>query len=260
MLFIDTHSHLYSEEFNNDYVDVINRCDEAGVTRLIMPDIDSLSRPAILNLANLYPEKLFPCIGLHPTSVNENYKTELKLIENELASNSKQFCAIGEIGIDLYWDQQFEKEQFDALRIQVEWAKDLNLPVIIHIRNAIDKTIAALEPLADNRLRGVFHCFSGNIEHAQKAINMGFMIGIGGVVTFKKSDLPTIVKEIDLKNILLETDCPYLAPVPHRGKRNESSYIPLIAQTIANIKNISVEEVANVTTQNAEQLFMINVK
>jgi len=256
MQFVDTHSHIYAEEFDTDRHEAISRCFEAGVTRMILPDIDATSRQAMLSLADSQPQHFFPCAGLHPTSVGPSYKNDLKAVETMLAENRK-FYAVGEIGIDLYWDQTFEKEQFDAFTTQVKWAKELNMPIIVHIRNAIEKTISALEPLADNRLRGVFHCFSGTLEQAQQAINMGFMLGIGGVLTFKKSNLPDIVSKITIDNLILETDCPYLAPVPHRGKRNESSYIPLIAQKMAEVKNISIEEVALQTTLNAERLFGI---
>lgn len=254
MEFIDTHSHLYAEEFDADREEAVHRCFEAGVNRLILPDIDATSRQAMLDLAAAYPQQFFACAGLHPTSVDGNYHNALGEVEKMLAGN-RHFAAIGEIGIDLYWDQTFEREQFDAFAIQVKWAKELNLPIIVHIRNAIDKTIAALEPLADNRLRGVFHCFSGTVEQARKAISMGFMLGIGGVLTFKKSDLPTVVEQIDIQHLLLETDCPYLAPSPHRGQRNESCFLPLIAQKLSEIKHISIESVAAQTTANAERLF-----
>ena len=254
MDFIDTHSHLYAEEFDNDRAEAINRCLEAGVNRLILPDIDATSRQAMLDMAASDPKHFFPCAGLHPTSVDGDYKAGLKQVETMLASGQR-FYAVGEIGIDLYWDQTFEREQFDAFATQIRWAKELGLPIIVHIRNAIEKTIAALEPLADDRLRGVFHCFSGTLEQAQKAISMGFMLGIGGVLTYKKSELPSIVEQIDIQHLLLETDCPYLAPVPHRGKRNESSYLPFVAQKLAEIKQVSIDEVAARTTANAEKLF-----
>lgn len=256
MYFIDTHSHIYAEEFDNDRTEAIARCFESGVEKLILPDIDASSRQAMLNLAASDPSHFFPCAGLHPTSVDNDYKTALKQVETMLASN-QHFYAIGEIGIDLYWDQTFEREQFESFTIQVQWAKELGLPIIVHIRNAIEKTIAALEPLADNRLRGVFHCFSGTLEQARQAIDMGFKLGIGGVLTFKKSDLPSVVEQIDIEHLLLETDCPYLAPVPHRGQRNESSFLPFVAQKLAEIKHISIEEVAEQTTLNAEQLFCL---
>lgn len=253
MDFIDTHSHLYAEEFDADRDEAVKRCFEAGVNRLILPDIDATSRQAMLDLAAAYPKNFFPCAGLHPTSVDGNYKAALGEVEAMLAKGG--FCAVGEIGIDLYWDQTFEREQFDAFATQVRWAKELGLPVIIHIRNAIEKTIAALEPIADSLLRGVFHCFSGTVEQARQAIDMGFMLGIGGVLTFKKSDLPAVVEQIDIQHIILETDCPYLAPVPHRGQRNESSFLPFVAQKLADIKQINIEEVAARTTANAEKLF-----
>ncbi len=254
MRFIDTHSHIYSEEFDADRTDAVNRCTAAGVTRLILPDIDATSRQAMLNLADSNPAMFFPAAGLHPTSVGAQYKADLQAVEKMLGSGRKLY-AIGEIGIDLYWDKTFEREQFDAFIAQVKWAKELRLPIIVHIRNAIEKTIAALEPLADSNLRGVFHCFSGTLQQAQQAISMGFMLGIGGVLTFKKSSLPEVVRQINLDKLLLETDCPYLAPVPHRGKRNESSYIPIIARKLAEIQGITIEEVARQTTRNAEVLF-----
>ena len=254
MDFIDTHSHIYSEEFDSDRDEAIKRCFDAGVNRLILPDIDAASRQAMLKLADSDPQHFFVCAGLHPTSVDGSYRAALKDVET-LLSSGRRFCAVGEIGIDLYWDQTFEREQFDAFAVQVQWAKDLGLPVIIHIRNAIEKTIAALEPFADSRLRGVFHCFSGTVEQARQAISMGFMLGIGGVLTFKKSDLPAVVEQIDIQHLLLETDCPYLAPVPHRGQRNESSFLPLVAQKLAEIKQISIEDVAALTTANAERMF-----
>ena len=254
MDFIDTHSHLYAEEFEADREEAVRRCFEAGVNRLILPDIDATSRQAMLDLAEAYPKQFFPCAGLHPTSVDGKYKTALKEVEKMLASG-REFAAVGEIGTDLYWDQTFEREQFDAFVVQVGWAKDLGLPIIVHIRNSMDKTIEALEPLADSRLRGVFHCFSGTVEQARRAIEMGFMLGIGGVLTFKKSDLPTVVEQIDMRHLLLETDCPYLAPAPNRGKRNESSFLPFVAQKLSEIKGISIEDVAAKTTANAERLF-----
>ena len=256
MTLIDTHSHLYAEEFDTDRTEAIARCFESGVDRLILPDIDATSRQAMLDLAASDPLHFFPCAGLHPTSVDGDYKTALKQVETMLSGNQR-FYAIGEIGIDLYWDQTFERQQFDAFATQVQWAKELGLPVIVHIRNAIEKTISALEPLADSRLHGVFHCFSGNIEQARQAIDMGFKLGIGGILTFKKSDLPSVVEQIDIQHLVLETDCPYLAPVPHRGQRNESSFLPLVAQKLAEIKHISVEEVAKQTTLNAEKLFKL---
>lgn len=254
MEFIDTHSHLYAEEFDADRAEAVKRCFESGVNRLILPDIDATSRQAMLDMAMSDPEHFFPCAGLHPTSVGADYKADLKAVEKMLSCGTK-FYAVGEIGIDLYWDQTYEREQFDAFATQVKWAKELQLPIIVHIRNAIDKTIEALEPLADERLRGVFHCFSGNAEQAKRAIDMGFMLGIGGVLTFKKSELPSVVSRIDISHLLLETDCPYLAPVPHRGQRNESSFLPCVAQKLAEIKGTTIDDVALQTTRNAERLF-----
>lgn len=254
MEFIDTHSHLYAEEFDADRAEAVKRCFESGVNRLILPDIDATSRQAMLDMANSDPLHFFPCAGLHPTSVGADYKVDLKAVEKMLSCGTK-FYAVGEIGIDLYWDQTYEREQFDAFATQVKWAKELGLPIIVHIRNAIDKTISALEPLADSRLRGVFHCFSGNAEQAKRAIDMGFLLGVGGILTFKKSELPAVVENIDIEKLILETDCPYLAPVPHRGQRNESSFLPCVAQKLAEIKGTTIDNVALQTTRNAERLF-----
>ncbi len=256
MDFIDTHSHIYSEEFDPDRSKAVQRAFEAGVTKIILPDIDASSRPAMLSLADSMPNHFFPCSGLHPTSVGINYKNDLNDVE-KLLSSERRFYAVGEIGIDLYWEQTFENQQFDAFKTQIEWALQLHLPIIVHVRNALEKTLAAIEHFAGSGLTGVFHCFSGSVEQAQLAVDMGFLLGIGGVVTFKKSTLPEVVEKIDIRHLLLETDCPYLAPVPHRGQRNESSYIPIIAQKIADIKQLSVNDVANQTTANARQLFGI---
>ena len=252
MKLADTHIHLYSQEFNTDRKFLIQRAIDAGITRFFLPNIDSSSISPMLLLSQQYPEHCFPMMGLHPCSVKENYKETLAIMEQHLAL--QKYYAIGEAGIDLYRDKTFIKEQEDAFRIQIEWAIQLNLPIAIHSRNSFDNIYTILAQIS-NPLRGIFHCFSGTMEEARKIIDLGFHLGIGGVVTFKNSGLDKIVQQIDLKHIVLETDAPYLAPVPWRGKRNEPAYLLNVAQRVAELKNISVEEVAEITTGNAKNLF-----
>lgn len=255
MQLIDTHAHLYAKEFEEDRKEVIEKAIALGITQFFLPNIDSSSIPALLGLSVLYPKNCFPMMGLHPCSVNEDYESELNIVEQWLSE--KRFCAIGEIGIDLYWDKTFFQQQQIAFRKQIEWAKKCHLPIIIHSRNSFEEVMEIVTEYNDNNLKGIFHCFSGNREEAERVIALrGFKLGIGGVVTFKNSGLDKVVEGIDMKHMVLETDAPYLAPVPHRGKRNESSYLLLIAQKIAAIKNISVEEVATITTQNAQDLLV----
>lgn len=253
MFLTDTHTHLYLDEFNADRVEVIQRAMEQDVRSMLLPNIDSSSINDLLQLCEQFPENCFPMMGLHPTSVKENYKDELEIVDHWL--QKRTFYAIGEIGIDLYWDKTFRKEQEIAFAEQIELAKKYQLPIVIHMRNSFDEIYDILQDHISAELTGVFHCFTGSMEHAIKIIDMNFMLGIGGVVTFKNSGLDEIVKNIELKHIILETDSPFLAPVPYRGKRNESAYIRLIAKKIAEIKNISVNEVARITTHNANQLF-----
>lgn len=254
MILTDTHTHLYSEQFNDDIDTVIQNCIEKGITRLFLPNIDSSSIEGMMKLGTDYPDNCFPMMGLHPTSVGENYKEELALVEEWMTK--QQFCAVGEIGIDLYWDKTFLKEQQEAFRFQIELAKKYNLPFVIHCRDAFDEIFEILDELNDDKMRGIFHCFAGTVEQASHIINYGdFKIGIGGVVTFKNSGLDKVVKQIDLKHLVLETDSPYLAPTPYRGKRNESTYLYTIAEKVADIYNISIEKVAEVTTENSKQVF-----
>lgn len=261
MNYIDTHSHLYSEEFLEDIDQVILRAKEAKVAKIILPNIDVDSIEQMISLSKK-DNCFYPTLGLHPTSVDSNYLSQLKNIE--LYLQKVKIYAIGEIGIDLYWDKTYVNEQIHAFETQVQWAIDLDLPLIIHIRKGFEQTFESLGKLKDNlkssnkKFSGVFHCFSGDRNQAKKAIEMGFKIGIGGVVTFKNASLAQIASEIDLKDIVLETDAPYLPPVPYRGMRNESSYIPIIAQKISEIKNIDIEEVASVTTKSAEEVFFLN--
>jgi len=221
---------------------------------MLLPNIDSNSIDGMLELCENYPENCFPMMGLHPGSVKENYPEELKLVE-EWLNRDKRFIAIGEIGIDLYWDKAFQEEQKIVFRMQLQMAKARQLPVVIHSRNSFTEIMQILEDELSPGLEGVFHCFTGNIEQAKKIIDSGFKLGIGGVVTFKNSGLDMVIPQVGLEHILLETDAPYLTPVPYRGKRNESSYVYYVAERIAEIKNTSIEEVATITTKNAKELF-----
>jgi len=254
MILTDTHTHLYSEQFNEDIDQVISNCIDKGITRLFLPNIDSESIDGMMQLGVKYPKNCFPMMGLHPTSVKENYKEELALVKEWMGKH--QFCAIGEIGIDLYWDKTFLAAQQDAFRFQIELAKQYNLPFVIHCRDAFDEIFEILDELNDDKMRGIFHCFTGTIEQANHVINYGgFKIGIGGVVTFKNSGLDKVVEQIDLAHLVLETDSPYLAPTPFRGKRNESTYLYNIAERVGEIKGVSIEKVAEITTENSQQVF-----
>jgi len=253
MYFVDTHTHLYSSKFDSDRDEMINRTLSENVKKLCLPNIDSESIEGMLALEEKYPDNCFPMMGLHPCSVKEDFEKELYIVEEWLSK--RKFVAVGEMGTDLYWDKTFFPQQQEAFRVQVNLAKKYDLPIVIHCRDSFRETIELLEPLKDEKLRGIFHCFTGTIAEAEEAIQMGFLLGIGGVLTFKKSGLDAALALIDLKHLVLETDSPYLSPTPHRGKRNESSYIPLIAQKLAEVKQCSVEEIAKQTTQNAEQLF-----
>lgn len=252
-MFIDTHTHLYSEEFNADRANVIKKAISAGVTKLYLPNIDSTSIDGMLALEKEYPQNCFPMMGLHPCSVNENVEAELNLVGDWLAK--RKFSAVGEIGIDLYWDKTFFEQQKMAFKKQIDWALQYDLPIVIHCRDAFDEIFEILT--AYPKLpKGIFHCFSGNLEQANKIIeHTQFKLGIGGVVTFKNSGLDKVVEQIDMKHLVLETDSPYLAPVPFRGKRNESGYLMMVAEKVAQIKNSSIAEVAEITTKNAEEIF-----
>ncbi len=253
MRLIDTHTHFYSKEFEPDFEQALQRARNAGIARFYMPGIDSTVIDAMLRLEKLFPAEFFPMMGLHPGSVNENYLEELKIVEEYLSK--RKFVAVGEIGLDFYWDTTFVKEQYNAFDKQMELALQYQLPIVIHTRNAMRETIEAVKPFAARGMKGIFHCFGENNEIAKQIINIGFYLGIGGVLTYKKANVPPALKDIDLKHIVLETDAPYLSPVPYRGKRNESSYLVNIAEKLAEIKNIPVEEVARITTENAEKIF-----
>lgn len=255
MILTDTHTHLYSKEFDQDRRQVLQNAMSQQVTRFFIPAIDSSHTHAMYRLEADYPENIFLMMGLHPTSVKENYKEELQHIEQEF--NKRNFYAVGETGIDLYWDKSLLKQQQDAFHWQIQLAKSKGLPVVIHCRDAFDEVFEVLESEKDDKLFGIFHCFTGNLEQAKKAVHYNMKLGIGGVVTFKNGGLDTFLNEIPLEAIVLETDAPYLAPAPYRGKRNESSYIPIIANKVAGIYNLSLEEVAAVTTANSADIFKV---
>lgn len=253
MFLIDTHTHLYSEEFDQDRDAAITRCLENGINKLYLPNVDSESIPRMLYLEKAYPEVCIAMMGLHPCSVKENYKEELTIVKEWL--DKRPFVAVGEIGVDLYWDKTFINEQLEAFNLQMDWAIEKNIPIVIHCRDAFDEIFEVLSK-RDKLPTGIFHCFSGDLEQANKIIDLGgFKLGIGGVLTFKNSGLDKVVEQIDLKHLVLETDSPYLAPMPHRGKRNESSYTKLVAEKLAAIKSCSMEEIAEITTQNAKEVF-----
>jgi len=256
MELIDTHTHLFLEEFNDDRGQIIKEAQGKGINRFFLPNIDSGSIDSVMKLSKEFPGICYPMIGLHPTSVKENYIEELDLVVEYLKND--KFYGIGETGIDLYWDKTFITQQEEAFRFQIELAKQNALPIIIHVRDSFDEVFEIVDKLNGNNLNGIFHCFSGNYEQAQKIIGYGgFKLGIGGVVTFKNSGLAEIVSKIGLEHLVLETDSPYLAPVPYRGKRNKSSYLIEIATKIAEVKGISIEEVAMRTTENAKEVFKL---
>jgi len=251
---IDTHAHIYSEEFDNDRAAVIQRAIDAGVKKIVLPNIDSQSLPRMLELENDYPDYCYATIGIHPTSVKSDYLAELEIVRSELKRRS--FLAVGEIGIDLYWDKTFLKEQLIAFQQQIDLALQYHLPVIIHVRNSFSETMAALAPYKNSGLKGIFHSFAGTKEEAEAVINFGgFLLGINGIITFKNSGLSEVIKDIELKHLVLETDAPYLTPAPFRGKRNESAYLELILTKVAATFSTTYDTVINTTTQNAQNLF-----
>lgn len=253
MILTDTHTHLYSKEFDKDREERIQAAIDKGISRFFIPAIDSETTNAMYELEKAFPENVFLMTGLHPTSVKENYQEELKHIEDQLKKRS--FYAIGEIGIDLYWDKSLLKEQQIAFKHQIKLAKANNLPIVIHCRDAFDEVFEVLESEKGEDLYGIFHCFTGNLEQAQQAISYNMKLGIGGVVTFKNGGLDKFLSEIPISNIVLETDSPYLAPTPFRGKRNESAHIQLIAEKVASLYKLDLEEVAAITTKNSNDIF-----
>jgi TatD DNase family protein len=252
-MFTDTHTHLYDEQLKPDIEAAIQRAVDASVTKMYMPNCDSTTIEGMLDIESRWPAHCFAMMGLHPCYVKEKYKEELAIVEQWLSQ--RKFSAIGEIGLDYYWDLSFKDQQIEAFEQQIDWALQYDLPIVIHSRESTQDCIDVVHKKQNGSLKGIFHCFSGTIEEAKQVMDLGLYLGIGGVVTFKKSTLADIVKEIPPEHIVLETDAPYLAPVPYRGKRNESSYIPLIAAKISELKGLDIAEIARITRQNAEKIF-----
>jgi TatD DNase family protein len=255
MILIDTHCHLYAEEFATDIDEVIKRATAEGVDKFYLPAIDSTTHMQMIALEENYPGKCIAMMGLHPCYVKENYLNELQLVKDWLAK--KKFAAIGEIGLDFYWDKTFVTEQHDAFRQQMELALQYKLPIVIHTRKAMPETIATVKEYAAKGVTGIFHCFGGNYKEAVEIIDMGFYLGIGGVLTYKNAGLVEVIEKIDLKYLVLETDAPYLTPAPFRGKRNESSYLKYVIEKLAQIKNVPLRDVAAITTANAQKIFEV---
>ena len=249
----DTHTHLYSSQFDDDQSEMIQRAKDAGVSRFFIPAIDASYTERMMNLEANYPNDVFLMMGLHPTSVKENYLEELAHVKEWI--DKRDFYAIGEIGIDLYWDQSFLAQQQEAFRTQIQWAKEKKLPIVIHCRDAFDEIFEVLETEKGGDLFGIFHCFTGTKEQAEKAISYNMKLGIGGVATFKNGKIDKFLNEIDIKHIVLETDAPYLAPTPFRGKRNESAYITNVVDKLVDIYGLSFKEIAEITTQNSKAVF-----
>ena len=257
MQFIDTHTHLYADKFDEDRTGRIEAAIAAGVGKFFLPNIDQTSIEGMKNLQEQFPGRCYPMMGLHPCSVKENVKEELAIVEKELENSN--YIAVGEIGIDLYWDKSFIKEQEMAFRKQIQWAKAKKLPIVIHCREAFDEILNILDEVNDADLFGVFHCFTGNLEQAKHILSYGnFKLGIGGVLTFKNAGLDKVIKDISIDDLVLETDSPYLAPAPFRGKRNESAYLLHVAEKLANIHQLTLKEVADKTSKNALEIFKIN--
>ena len=252
-MIVDTHCHLYLDEFKNDIHEVIKRAGAEGVNKFYLPAIDSAEIENIFLLEEKFPGKCIAMMGLHPCSVKENYLDELNIVKDWMAK--RKFAAVGEIGLDFYWDKTFAVQQYEAFKMQIELSLQYNLPIVIHTRNAMQETIDVVKEYKSKGIRGIFHCFGGTEENANEIIEAGFYLGIGGVLTYKKSGLAEVLERIDLKHLVLETDAPFLTPVPFRGKRNESSYLKFIVEKLAEIKNVTPEEVASVTTTNAQKIF-----
>lgn len=255
-MLIDTHTHLFVEAFDTDRKEIVQKAIDSGVEKLLLPNIDVDTISAMNNLVEEFPQNCFPMMGLHPSSVKEDWEEQLAVVEKELFSN--KYVAVGEIGMDLYWDKTFVQQQEEAFRRQVNWAKELKIPIAIHARDAFDEIFKVLDELNDDSLTGVFHCFTGSVEQANHALSYGgFKLGIGGVLTYKKAGLDETLKSVPLEALILETDSPYLPPVPFRGKRNESAYIIHIAEKLTDVYNVSLKEIERITTQNAIELFQL---
>lgn len=253
MILIDTHSHIFLPEFENDRNAMLQRAGDAGVSKILMPAIDSSTHGQMLKVEKDFPGLCLSMMGLHPCSVKENFEDELNIARDFLLK--KKFIAIGEAGLDFYWDLTFKEQQVEVLQQQIKWALQYDIPIVIHSRNSTNECIEVIKKYQEGNLKGVFHCFSGTLEQARQIIDLGFFLGIGGVLTFKKSGLDVIMEQLGLENVILETDSPYLAPVPFRGKRNESSYLVYVTQKLADVKRMQVEEIARITTANAKKLF-----
>jgi len=252
-MFIDTHAHLYLDQFSKDLPNLIQNAKSADVLKIFLPDIDSSTTQSMNDICQTYPDILCQLIGLHPCSVKEEYEKELAHVEKQLELGT--YYGVGETGIDLHWDKSFKDQQIEAFEIQIQWAKKYDLPIVIHSREALDLTIELIAKHQDGTLNGVFHCFNGSIEQANKIQDLGFYMGLGGVITYKKANMGEVISKMKKEHIILETDAPYLSPVPYRGKRNESSYIPIIAAKVSEYRNESLETVQLYTTQNAMKLF-----
>lgn len=257
-MFIDTHTHLYLEQFASEIDQVLMRAKDAGVQHLCLPNIDQKSLEDVHQLAAKDPDHIHPMVGLHPCSVKEDFESQLSFLKAALDQNPNRYVAVGEIGIDLYWDQSTLDIQVQAFKEQIRWAKSYAKPIVIHARNSFNEIFEVLEEEKDDQLFGVFHCFAGGKRHAKKALELGFKLGIGGIITFDQG-LPNVIKKIGLEHLVLETDAPYLAPTPHKGAQNESAYIPYIAQKIADDRGCTVQEVEEATTINAQQLFNLSL-
>lgn len=255
MKFVDTHTHMYAEEFDKDRKDAMDKAIKNGVSHFFLPNVDVHSIQPMLNLCWDYPDNCFPMMGLHPCSVDEHVEAHLFQIQKWF--KKRKFYGVGEIGLDYYWSLDFKEQQISAFKKQIQWAIQMDLPIVIHSRNSTEDVIKILKEMHHPRLRGIFHCFSGNSQQAKEVISHGFLLGIGGVLTFKNSGLDKAIEDIDLKYLVLETDAPYLAPVPYRGKRNESFYVLEIAKKLAELKSIGLTQLAEITTQNALSVFSV---
>jgi len=255
MVLTDTHTHQYYQDDTEKRIAAMQRCFDNNVSRLFLPNVDADSVRQVYALTDAYPENCFPMLGLHPCNVKDDWEQEIALIKQ--AGKGRKYRAVGEIGIDLYWDKTTLPQQIEAFQFQINWAKSENLPIVIHCRDAFDEVFDVLDDNFDDKLFGIFHCFTGNLEQAKRAIGLGFHLGIGGVVTYKNGGLDKFLHEIDLSHIVLETDSPYLTPVPHRGKPNESSYLVYVAQKVADIYQTDIETIARITTENSKTIFGI---
>ena len=252
---VDTHCHLYLEDFKEDIDAVITRANEEGVQEFFLPNIDSGSIKDLMELCKKFPGQCYPMMGLHPCSVKENFEDELKIVKSNL--EKKVFAAVGEIGLDFYWDKTFTNQQYKVFQQQIDWAKEFKIPIVIHSRESMQECIDMVKKNQDGNLNGIFHCFTGDLDSAKQIIDLGFYLGIGGVLTYKKSNLAETLEKVDVHSLVLETDAPYLTPVPFRGKRNENFYFSYIAANIGEVKNISVEEIARITTENSNKIFKL---